>query len=204
MSASQPLPKVMQVEEVDALPSIESTIAFIQQAHAGKDYKPGMPYWQLPVAVMKRLPANATHEEKLAALLHDVLEDTSYTREQLLDMGYSPLTLDIVQAVSSKLPSEPLSDADFVKWYRGTIQALVDGSKKVGPDGHLLCFDMVAHRGALRLKLADNQENMDPESLLELPAARRAWCCTKYAGVEQMLKDGLRDLETQYERCSQR
>lgn len=182
-----------------ATPSIEDTITFIQAAHGKQEYKPGMPYWQHPVAVMNRLPKDATHEEKLAALLHDVMEDTPFSRADLEKMGYPKRTLDIAQAVTSHKPPQMMDDNAFVAWYRGTIRALVDGTKRIGTmeqdKPELLSFDPLTHRGALRVKLADNQENRNPASLLLETPESRAWFCRKYAGVAQMLQDGLRGLE---------
>lgn len=209
MSDSPLLPKVIPaLEDEGPLPSIEGTMRFIQHAHAGQEYSPGVPYWHHPVAVMKRMPANATHDEKLAALLHDVLEDTPYTREQLLDMGYSQRTVDIVKAVGSAKAPQGLDDEAFIRWYRGSIQELADGTKRLGEDAlgrpRMLSFDPETHRGALRVKLADNQENMAPEKLAVLPLEKYEWYGRKYAGVSQILKDGLRMVERSQELCSQR
>lgn len=60
------------------MPSIDETIAFIRSAHVGQTDKAGAPYWRHPVSVMERLGADATEDEKLVALLHDVVEDTPY------------------------------------------------------------------------------------------------------------------------------
>jgi hypothetical protein len=68
--------------------TIEDTIEFIRRAHAGQVDKGGQPYWQHPVAVMHRLGPDASTDEKLVALLHDILEDTRCTSDDLLAMGY--------------------------------------------------------------------------------------------------------------------
>ncbi|MEI9902771.1 MAG: hypothetical protein WDN06_01410 [Asticcacaulis sp.] len=69
------------------MPSIDETICIHQDAHDGQVDASGHDYYLHPMAVMKRLPEGADHEVKLAALLHDVLEDTPYTRQNLLDRG---------------------------------------------------------------------------------------------------------------------
>src|SRR5579871_5855288 len=84
------------------MPTVEETISFIQRAHAGQTDKAGNEYYLHPIAVMKRLPVEVDDEVRLAALLHDVLEDTAYTRRQLSEMGYSERTLDAVELVTLK------------------------------------------------------------------------------------------------------
>lgn len=49
---------------------------------------------------MSRLPTDCDHEVKLAALLHDVLEDTAHTRADLEALGYSRRTLDAVELLT--------------------------------------------------------------------------------------------------------
>lgn len=182
------------------LPSIDETIEFIKHAHAGQEYAPGAPYWQHPVAVMERLPADATHEEKLAALLHDVIEDTAYSRHDLLARGYSELVLDMVAGVTSPpKPEKMMSDDEHVAWYRQSIESLASGSKVIGQndDGspRHIGDDVAAHRGAMRVKLADNEENRKPEQLMVQSFSEYEWFGRKYGGINQLLKDGLRRLE---------
>lgn len=82
------------------MPSINETIAFIRRAHANQVDKGGSPYWLHPVSVMKRLPADATDDERRVALLHDVIEDTETTASDLLAMGYSKAVVDAVVLLS--------------------------------------------------------------------------------------------------------
>ena len=49
---------------------------------------------------MRRLPEETDLEVKLAALLHDIFEDTEYDRESLLQRGYSERTCDIIEIVT--------------------------------------------------------------------------------------------------------
>ena len=57
----------------------EKTIEFIRRAHAGQVDKGGQPYHLHPMAVAELLPPESDEDEYLAALLHDVLEDTDVT-----------------------------------------------------------------------------------------------------------------------------
>ena len=83
--------------------TFETTLSFIRYiAHAGIVDKGGVPYWQHPVRVAmnigKLFPGYAQDEEILmAALLHDVMEDTEYEYADLAKMGYTERTLNICQ-----------------------------------------------------------------------------------------------------------
>lgn len=130
--------------------TIEQTIAFIQCAHEGQRDKAAMPYWLHPVAVMKRLGPDATHNEKLTALLHDVLEDTGYSGQDLLFIGFPR---DVVAAVELLTRPKGAARPEYLDWIR-TLAAS-------------------GNRLAIRVKIADNEENADPARLAKLdPAAR--------------------------------
>lgn len=58
-------------------------IAF--QAHSGQTDKGGMPYVLHPIRVSDKC---TTKEAKIAALLHDVLEDSEYTAKDLREAGF--------------------------------------------------------------------------------------------------------------------
>jgi (p)ppGpp synthase/HD superfamily hydrolase len=80
--------------------SIEDAIEFIKKALEGQVDKSGKPYWEHPYHVMKRLPNDATYDVHIAALLHDVLEDTSYTEIDLLNLGVSQSSINMIKLVS--------------------------------------------------------------------------------------------------------
>jgi (p)ppGpp synthase/HD superfamily hydrolase len=130
------------------MPTIDETIEFIKSAHAGQSDKAGNPYWMHPVSVMRRLGEDACEDAKIAALLHDVLEDTEYTADDLLVMGYSP---EVVEAV--RLLSRPKGGLTYMNWIR-TIAA--SGNKI-----------------AIRVKIADNEDNSDPARIAALPPEGR-------------------------------
>lgn len=129
-------------------PTIEDTIVFIQKAHAGQFDKGGEEYWRHPVSVMKRLGPNAPVNYRLAALLHDVLEDTEYTAIDLLDLGYPPEVVNAV-ALLTKPKGIPYLDA---------IRRLIDSGNNI----------------AVAVKIADNQDNLDPARVAKLPIELQA------------------------------
>jgi (p)ppGpp synthase/HD superfamily hydrolase len=116
---------------------------------------------------MNRLPEGSALEVKLAALLHDVLEDSKYTRDNLHAMGYSDRTLDIVELVTGK-PQDPRS-------YDERIAALI----------------ATGNKDAILVKFADMSENTDPERLAALRPEVRKYLENKYAKPKQALANAL-------------
>ena len=149
------------------MPTIDETIALIEKAHAGQTDRAGAPYYLHPIAVMHRLPAAVDDEVRLAALLHDVIEDTPYTRQQLSALGYSERTLDAVDLVTQK-PGDP-------RPYPEKIAAIIASG----------------NRDALQVKLADMSENADPERLARLDAESRDYFLRKYTAPLQALRSAL-------------
>jgi GTP pyrophosphokinase len=119
------------------MPSFENTVRIIQKAHHGQTDKQGEEYWKHPVQVAGIVASlfNGNEDEQLAALLHDVTEDTQYTLQDLQEMGFSPATLEIVKWMDK---------ANFSGTYIERIQNMAQN----------------APVGALKVKLADNMSNM--------------------------------------------
>ncbi len=116
---------------------IEKALLIALEAHKGQKDKAGAPYIFHPIRVALRC---STVEEKIVALLHDVVEDTSVTPEDLLSEGFSP---EIVDAVLSVTKREGENYADFVARAKGN------------PIGR-------------QVKLHDIQDNMDITRLPQL------------------------------------
>jgi (p)ppGpp synthase/HD superfamily hydrolase len=82
--------------------TLERAIEIAAAAHAGQVDKAGQPYILHPIRVMLRM--SGAHE-RLAAVLHDVVEDTPVTLEQLAREGFSPEVIAAVKALT-KNPGE--------------------------------------------------------------------------------------------------
>lgn len=76
--------------------NIAKKIEFTRLAHFGQLDKSGYEYWYHPLRVMLRLGPSATTVERDAGLLHDVLEDTKVTKQEMLDAGFSEEAVDTV------------------------------------------------------------------------------------------------------------
>lgn len=77
--------------------TLEHAIALAAKAHEGQVDKAGQPYVLHPLRMMLRL---TTLEERITAVLHDVVEDCGVTLEQLRAEGFSEAIIDAVVAVT--------------------------------------------------------------------------------------------------------
>lgn len=77
--------------------TIEKAIEIAARAHAGQRDKAGVPYIFHPLRLMF---AVRTDEERIAAVLHDVAEDTPLTFDDLLREGFSTAVVDAVRALT--------------------------------------------------------------------------------------------------------
>jgi len=141
-----------------ALLTLERAIEIATAAHKGQTDKNGIPYIEHPLAVMAKV---GTLDEKIVAVLHDVLEDTSMTVDDLRAEGATEPQIAALIAVTRQ-PDEPYADA--------VRRALKD------PIGRVV-------------KRADHEHNSDPARLALLPPAMAARLRTKYEGVRPLFDD---------------
>jgi len=92
---------------------IQAALSYSQQAHEGQLRQSGLPYFSHPIAVARILtPLRLDTQAIIAALLHDVVEDTPITTEQIAEkFGHS--IADLVEGLSKldKLQFETAQDA---------------------------------------------------------------------------------------------
>ena len=114
--------------------NLDKAILVAVQAHYGQKDRYGRPYILHPLRVMMRVKSEA---EKIVAALHDVVEDSDLTLEDLKKEGFSD---EIVQAVDclTKREGEP-------------YEAHVERARR--------------NRLALPVKIADLEDNMDPKRI---------------------------------------
>ncbi len=79
--------------------TLERAIAIAAEAHSGQLDKAGEPYILHPIKVMLRMQSN---DERIAAVLHDVVEDTSVTLQSLREAGFDEQLLDAVDALTKR------------------------------------------------------------------------------------------------------
>ena len=94
--------------------TLERAIALAAAAHAGQFDKAGAPYILHPLRVMLRV---GTPEARIAAVLHDVVEDTPWTLEQLAAEGFSPAVLEAVALLTHEA-SMPKGEDAYLAYVR--------------------------------------------------------------------------------------
>jgi (p)ppGpp synthase/HD superfamily hydrolase len=80
-------------------PGLEDAIIVAAQAHRGQQDKAGRPYILHPLAVMLKME---TADERIAAVLHDVVEDSATTLDDLRRQGYSERVLTALDHVTRR------------------------------------------------------------------------------------------------------
>lgn len=78
---------------------IDIALAIAKKAHAGQVDKAGIDYIQHPLYVASQVK---TEQEKAVALLHDVIEDSDVTADDLLASGLSNEVVTAVQILTKK------------------------------------------------------------------------------------------------------
>jgi len=86
--------------------TIERALQIAAQAHEGQKDKEGLPYILHPLRVMGRVEGE---EAQIVAVLHDVVEDTKVTLDDLNHAGFTETVLAAVQCVTHR-KDEPYAD----------------------------------------------------------------------------------------------
>jgi (p)ppGpp synthase/HD superfamily hydrolase len=122
--------------------TLEDAIALATHAHRGQQDKAGAPYILHPLRVMFRLGPDATEHERMAAVLHDVIEDTPYKQLQLGELG---------------CPASVLSALDcLTRRHDETYEQFIER--------------VLPNRIARKVKRADLEDNMDLTRIASLSA----------------------------------
>src|SRR5215207_2502075 len=133
--------------------TVEDAISIAAQAHKGQKDKAGAPYLLHPLRMMMRMTSEAA---MMAAVLHDVVEDTDWTLGRLREAGFSD---EVIEAVDCLTHREGESYEEFVERVR-------------------------TNPIARQVKIADLEDNMNIRRIGQLGAKdlerlgkyHRAWC----------------------------
>ena len=79
--------------------TLERAVAIAAEAHAGQVDKAGAPYLLHPLRLMLQME---TLEERMVAVLHDVVEDSDWSFERLRREGFSENVLEGIDAVTRR------------------------------------------------------------------------------------------------------
>jgi (p)ppGpp synthase/HD superfamily hydrolase len=122
--------------------SLARAVAIAADAHKDQVDKYGAPYILHPLRVMMRM---GTEEAMMAAVLHDVVEDSAWTLEGLKAEGFSEAVLEAVDRLTKR-----------------------------GGESYEVFIERAMGSPLARLvKLADLEDNMDPKRIREL--SERDW-----------------------------
>ena len=90
-------------------PLTKKAMKFAYQAHQGQTDKSGLPYIYHPMHIAEQMEDEST---TVCALLHDVVEDTHYTLEDLIQQGYPS---EIIEALSLLTHNKGIPYMDYVR-----------------------------------------------------------------------------------------
>ena len=79
--------------------TLERAIAIAAKAHEGQVDKAGAPYVLHPIRMMLRLPET---DERITAVLHDVVEDCGISLEALRTEGFSEHVIEAIDSVTRR------------------------------------------------------------------------------------------------------
>lgn len=139
--------------------TIEDAISIAAQAHKGQKDKAGAPYLLHPLRMMLRMKSEAA---MMAAVLHDVVEDSGWTLEQLREEGFPGEVLEAVDCLTHR-------DGESYQEFVGRVQT---------------------NPIARQVKIADLEDNMNIQridrlgerDLARLEKYHKAWCVLTNAG----------------------
>ncbi|WP_370584705.1 HD domain-containing protein [Oculatella sp. LEGE 06141] len=133
--------------------TLEDAISIAALAHRGQKDKAGSFYLLHPLRMLLRMDSEAA---MIVAVLHDVVEDTDWTLEQLRAQGFSDEVLDAIDSLTHR-PAE-------------SYEAFIERVQK--------------NQIARQVKIADLEDNMNiqrisqisPTDLQRLEKYHKAWC----------------------------
>jgi len=135
------------------MPDLEHAIALAVKAHSGQTDKVGQPYILHSLRVMLNVEGELA---RIVAILHDVIEDTDYSFDDLREMGYSDAVITALDCVTRR------DDETYMEFVARSKTNLI----------------------ARQVKLADLEDNMDirriqsplrQKDLERLERYRKAW-----------------------------
>ncbi|MDH6312661.1 (p)ppGpp synthase/HD superfamily hydrolase [Parabacteroides sp. PFB2-10] len=89
---------------------LQKAIQIATKAHEGQYDKSGMPYIG---HVMRVMEAGKNDNEKIVAVLHDIVEDTDWTFEKLEEEGFATYIIDAIRCLTKTSEDEPYEE--FIK-----------------------------------------------------------------------------------------
>ncbi|MFT4021650.1 MAG: HD domain-containing protein [Acinetobacter sp.] len=136
--------------------NLEKAIIFATRKHSGQIDKAGQPYILHPLRLMTKM---RTDEQRIVAVLHDILEDTDATVVDLISLGFSQDIISAVEALTRR-----------------------DGESRIEA-----AWRAVKNPLAREVKLADVSDNLDINRISH-PTERDFKRLKEYQQVQQILQ----------------
>lgn len=152
--------------------SLEQTETLVREKFAGQEDRSGVPMADHMMRVVSYLDG----EDDItlhAAWLHDIVEDTDVTLNELTDTGYPYEVVETVALLTHNKKAE-------------TYAEYID---RICASGNLR---------AIKVKLADQRDNKDPKRWLSLNKYVQNALRKRYAGVEQKLLEAACSISTSH------
>lgn len=137
--------------------TVQTAAAFAERKHAGQLDKNGRPYIEHVLRVAARMEGDT---EKIVALLHDVLEDTDATIDELCELGADD---EVIEAVSLLRHTHGTSYPEYI-------------------------MALAQHPLARAVKLADIADNSDEARLSSLSTETHDRLVRKYQQALEILR----------------
>lgn len=186
--------------------TLDDVIALAEFAHRNQIDKAGMPYIEHPRRVMQAVQAQgAMPYVQMAAILHDVTEDTAFTPEMLLELGVPEAAVDIVKLVDRDQSYQSFLDILegqrlLLKSWEGLDNFELETAIKEWSENNrpwigsnmtadeFYYSEIKRNAGALQVKLADIGDNLQPWRLNYLSEDKQNHLRNKYAKALKLLK----------------
>ncbi|MEN6293596.1 MAG: hypothetical protein ABFD07_16475 [Methanobacterium sp.] len=146
-------------------PTLEETILLAVNAHHGQKDKIGKDYILHPLWVMNHIEG---YDEKIVAVLHDVVEDTTVSLEDLRNLEYSEKIINALDALTKRADESRFEYLDRA----------------------------MSNELALAVKKVDIRHNSSEERLNQLPESERERLIKKYKGDVEYIMSKFKRIES--------
>lgn len=157
--------------------TLQDAIELAKFGHRKQTDKGGQPYIGHPMRVLEKVQSQgAPPDVQIAAVLHDLSEDSLFTPEMLLELGIPESAVEII-----KLVDRDYSEDEFYDSFGEDAPV----TKYEITDYYYECIRN--NPGALMVKLADIEDNLSPWRLSYLTEETQTRLKKKYARAREIL-----------------
>jgi (p)ppGpp synthase/HD superfamily hydrolase len=184
------LPSIYQGVKMGNKMNLADCVRLAEFAHFHQKDKSGADYIEHPKRVLRAVQdQGAMPYVQMAAVLHDITEDTPFTCDMLLDLGVPEAAVNIVRLVdrdASELIYKNCGDHRGFN-IRGKMKWLDHPHDDPLTKDEYYYAAIRENPGAVQVKLADIGDNLQPWRLSYLPEATQERLRAKYAKAIELL-----------------